>query len=604
MALNLLPSDKPAWAYGGVRENITPEKWRVGWTGSASDYAFAAWINEILYQLFTDNNTIARTTNKLMQISATPYNALFEYPQDALMTFNNKLYIARKPNSGQPPTGNKDDENWQIITGIDWATEQLALKANIESPTLTGTPTTPTPETPYANQKQITNVEMVLKEANARVRGDSIIDLSSKDIGKAYPVLFAKDGRPTDTTISRDKGDDNNESGNMRFVLRGIGSGAENKVSSYYEVIVINDTSGAKYGKYIKKIESKAGNTAICVWLRGGLTYKCNQRLSEALPIVVDSTMQLENNWVVSMESWQDETNEYIKDGVWQAYKCNQRLSEALPIVVDSTMQLENNWVVSMESWQDETNEYIKDGVWQADRQESFTLDYSSISDSGSVETCGMCFMYAGTEPPAGALMAVGQEVSRATYSKLFSKIGSRYGAGDGSTTFVLPDLRGMVMKGIDLNRGIDSNQLVTAAKGLGGTNNRREINGVGSTQTMKGIDLNRGIDSNQLVTAAKGLGGTNNRREINGVGSTQTDAIRNITGTFGNGGADGFGIFYFGNVYGAFNCPNQGLKWTGGLNANWDRSNQAHLDCSRVVPIASKNQVDNIALLGCIYYL
>ena len=518
MALNLLPSDKPAWAYGGVRETITPEKWRVGWTGSASDYAFAAWINEILYQLFTDNNTISRTTNKLMQICGTPYNALFEYPQDALMTFNNKLYIARKPNSGNPPTGDKDDENWQIVTGIDWVTEQLAKKVNADSGELTGTPTTPTPETPYANQKQITNVEMVLKEANARVRGDSIIDLSTKDIGKAYPVLFAKDGRPTDTTISRDKGDDNDESGNMRFVLRGIGSGAENKVSSYYEVIVINDTSGAKYGKYIKKIESKAGNTAICVWLRGGLTYKCNQRLSEALPIVVDSTKQLENNWVVAIESWQDETNEYIKDG-----------------------------------------------VWQADKQESFTLDYSSISDSGNVETCGMCFMYAGTEAPAGALMAVGQEVSRATYSKLFSKIGSRYGAGDGSTTFVLPDLRGMV---------------------------------------MKGIDLNRGIDSNQLVTAAKGLGGTNNRREINGVGSTQTDAIRNITGTFGNGGADGFGIFYFGNVYGAFNCPNQGLKWTGGLNANWDRSHQAHLDCSRVVPIASKNQIDNIALLGCIYYL
>lgn len=512
MALNLLPSDKPAWAYGGVRENITPEKWRVGWTGSASDYAFAAWINEILYQLFTDNNTIARATNKLMQISATPFNALFEYPQDALMTFNNKLYIARKPNSGQPPTGNKDDENWQIITGIDWATEQLALKANIESPTLTGTPTTPTPETPYANQNQITNVEMVLKEANARVRGDSIIDLSSKDIGKAYPVLFAKNGKPTDTTISRDKGDDNDESGNLRFVLRGIGSGAENKVSSYYEVIVINDTSGAKYGKYIKKIESRAGNTAICVWLRGGLTYKCNQRLSEALPIIVDTTMTLENNWVVSMESWQDETNEYIKDG-----------------------------------------------VWKADKQESFTLDYSSISDSGSVETCGMCFMYAGTEPPAGALMAVGQEVSRATYSKLFSKIGSRYGAGDGSTTFVLPDLRGMV---------------------------------------MKGIDLNRGIDSNQLVTRANGLGGTNNRREINGVGSTQSDAIRNISGGFGQYGWDGSA--WANGVHTISGRPG-GTRRSGGSIEN---TINISTSASYVVPTANKNQIDNISLLGCIYYL
>jgi Microcystin-dependent protein len=42
-----------------------------------------------------------------------------------------------------------------------------------------------------------------------------------------------------------------------------------------------------------------------------------------------------------------------------------------------------------------------------------------------------------------GWLLANGQAVSRTTYAALFSAIGTRYGDGDGSTTFNLPDLQG-----------------------------------------------------------------------------------------------------------------------------------------------------------------
>lgn len=42
-----------------------------------------------------------------------------------------------------------------------------------------------------------------------------------------------------------------------------------------------------------------------------------------------------------------------------------------------------------------------------------------------------------------GWLLADGSEVSRTTYAALFTEIGTRYGAGDGSTTFNLPDIRG-----------------------------------------------------------------------------------------------------------------------------------------------------------------
>lgn len=54
----------------------------------------------------------------------------------------------------------------------------------------------------------------------------------------------------------------------------------------------------------------------------------------------------------------------------------------------------------------------------------------------------------AGGGAPAGWLHCDGAAVSRTTYAALFSQIGTAYGAGDGSTTFNLPDLRGRVIEG------------------------------------------------------------------------------------------------------------------------------------------------------------
>jgi len=56
----------------------------------------------------------------------------------------------------------------------------------------------------------------------------------------------------------------------------------------------------------------------------------------------------------------------------------------------------------------------------------------------------GTVLSWAGTGAvPAGYLKCDGSTVSRTTYSALFGVIGTTYGAGDGSTTFRLPDIRG-----------------------------------------------------------------------------------------------------------------------------------------------------------------
>ena len=51
---------------------------------------------------------------------------------------------------------------------------------------------------------------------------------------------------------------------------------------------------------------------------------------------------------------------------------------------------------------------------------------------------------------PAGFLVCDGSAISRTDYADLFKAIGTTYGAGNGSTTFNIPDLRGRVPVGVN----------------------------------------------------------------------------------------------------------------------------------------------------------
>ena len=69
----------------------------------------------------------------------------------------------------------------------------------------------------------------------------------------------------------------------------------------------------------------------------------------------------------------------------------------------------------------------------------------------------GSVYTFAGSTVPTGWLKCNGALLSRTTYASLFAVIGTTYGAGDGSTTFALPDLRGEFVRGADDGRGIDA---------------------------------------------------------------------------------------------------------------------------------------------------
>ena len=90
----------------------------------------------------------------------------------------------------------------------------------------------------------------------------------------------------------------------------------------------------------------------------------------------------------------------------------------------------------------------------------SVTAFISRFGDGGTDSTAtgsgcftdgyiGQVFLFAGNFPPKGTAFAHGQLLSIAQNTALFSLLGTMYG-GNGTTTFALPDMRGLEPAGVN----------------------------------------------------------------------------------------------------------------------------------------------------------
>lgn len=127
-----------------------------------------------------------------------------------------------------------------------------------------------------------------------------------------------------------------------------------------------------------------------------------------------------------------------------------QRLDESQPDP--------NTYLCSTPGYTPQTGDTV-DVLWFDD-----TLGYVMWPLSGTgtapVTPPGSVIAYAGTDSPIGWLFCNGSAVSRTTYAALFAVLASTYGAGDGSTTFNLPDMRGRAPIGAGTGSGLTARAL------------------------------------------------------------------------------------------------------------------------------------------------
>lgn len=97
---------------------------------------------------------------------------------------------------------------------------------------------------------------------------------------------------------------------------------------------------------------------------------------------------------------------------------------------------------------------------------------------AGRRDDAGTAKVWTGAVLPNGWLWEAGQAVSRTTYAALhalYAAAGYPYGAGDGSTTFNVRDMRGRAAVGLDNLGGTDAGRL-SVANTLGGTGGAQTV--------------------------------------------------------------------------------------------------------------------------------
>jgi microcystin-dependent protein len=132
------------------------------------------------------------------------------------------------------------------------------------------------------------------------------------------------------------------------------------------------------------------------------------------------------------------------------------------PVVADSGGQFGNVFLLGSPAYHVVLQDATGATIWDMDPVGPELAAAGAVPVGGEMD-------FAGSTAPAGWLLEYGQAISRTTYAALFAVIGTTYGSGDGSTTFNLPDGRGLVYAGVDNMGGTAANRITQAVSGVNG---------------------------------------------------------------------------------------------------------------------------------------
>ena len=142
-------------------------------------------------------------------------------------------------------------------------------------------------------------------------------------------------------------------------------------------------------------------------------------------------------------------TNKHAPNDVtyWQQITTNDILRNYVKSVNDITPDANGNVSFSYVKYTDLTP-YAKRTELEPKADKSELAPLATKSEVEIACPVGTVHAFAGVYAPNGWLLCNGQAVSRSQYSRLFSVISTRYGGGDGYSTFNVPDMRDRFIEG------------------------------------------------------------------------------------------------------------------------------------------------------------
>lgn len=190
--------------------------------------------------------------------------------------------------------------------------------------------------------------------------------------------------------------------------------------------------------------------------------------------------------------------------------------------------------------WFDTTNDELK---FRNEANDGWIVIGKFQNNANTAATpAGAILQFAGSTAPDGWLICNGSTVSRSTYANLFAAIGEAYGAGNGSTTFKIPDLRGRVPVGAGQGSGLTNR--VLAATGGSQSLNLTENQLPAHTHLMfANVEVNNSggeATATTQVPRARGVLGDSSQDHKYRMGTTTVAATLGKTSSVGSGSSVG----------------------------------------------------------------